>query len=107
MFQVNLYGNYFTGTEPRTVAPSRLQYKTLQIFGYPVLPKIRQQPPPCYQDHDLPEAVVYPASVFTSKYIRDLWQDIFRNDPADLPYIHISSEFKGSFKSIRKMQEQF
>ena len=48
-----------------------------------------------------------PASVFTSKYIRDLWQDIFRNDPADLPYIHISSEFEGSFKSIRKMQEQF
>ena len=61
MFQVNLYGNYFTGTEPRTVAPSRLQYNTLQIFGYPVVPKIRQQPLPYYQDHNLPEAVVYPA----------------------------------------------
>ena len=47
------------------------------------------------------------ASVFTSKFIRYLYQDILRNDPADLPYIHISSEFKGSFKSIRKMQEQF
>ena len=61
MFQVNLYGNYFTGTEPRTVAPSRLQYKPPQIYGDPVVQEICQQPPQCYKDHYLPEAVVYPA----------------------------------------------